>query len=107
MEKKKNNIFFKIMGLLFIIFIGLYIANVSGYYESKIRNEVIITEEGITAFEEKIAKGESVDMNSFLKNNKVDYSNRVSDLGDKITSYIEVFIDKGSKVVTNIVKSLF
>ena len=107
MNKKKNNIFLKILFLLFIVFMGLYIANESGYYESKIREDVTITEKGIQEFERKVQAGEEVDMKSFLNNNKVDYSSKMSTLGDNITDNLETIIDESSKVVKSILKSLF
>ena len=45
---------------------ALYIANMSGYYESKIRDRVTITEEGIKEFEEKVKNGDKIDTNSWL-----------------------------------------
>ena len=33
--KKKNNLFFKLLLISFLLFMGLYIANESGYYEAK------------------------------------------------------------------------
>ena len=86
---------------------GLYIANISGYYESKIHDRVIVTEKGIREFEEKIEKGEEIDINSFLNNERVDYSSTLSNLGDKMTSSFEIVIDKCSKIIANILKSLF
>ena len=54
MDNKKNNcIPLKILGVFFLIYIALFIANLSGYYESQIRENTIVTEEGIKAFEEK------------------------------------------------------
>ena len=66
----------KILGFLFIIYIALFIANMSGYYESKIRDQVIVTEEGIKEFEEKIQNGEEIDITSFLNNEREDYSSK-------------------------------
>ena len=106
-NKKKNNIVLKILGLLFLIYISLFIANLSGYYESKIREKTIITEEGIKEFESKIQNGESVDVTSFLKNEREDYSSKMSTLGDNFSSNIEGFIAKSMEFVSNIIKSLF
>jgi len=107
MSKKKKNPFLKILGILFVVFMGLYIANRSGYYESKIRDRVIITEEGIKEFEETVKKGEEIDITSFLSNERVDYSSNMSNLGDNVTIGIENVLVKGVGVVSNILKSLF
>ena len=106
-KKKKINPILKILGILFIIFIALFIANTSGYYESKIRDKVVVTENGIKEFEELIKNGETIDVESFLNNEREDYSNSVSNFGDNLTSGIETFVFDGMKFVTNIIKSLF
>jgi len=107
MRKKKKNIVLKILGGLFVIFMALYIANMSGYYESKIRDRVIITEEGIKKFEEKVSNGEEIDITSFLNTDREDYSSNMSNLGDTVTESIEGFVVGGMDVVTNILNSLF
>ena len=107
MKKKKNNPILKIIGVLFIIFIALFIANMSGYYEGKIRDRVIITEDGIKEFEEKVQNGEEVDITSFLNSERIDYSSKMSNLGDGVTESIENFVSSGADFVFDILKSLF
>lgn len=107
METKKNNSFLTMMGILFIIFMGLYIANGSGYYESKIKSKRIITENGIKEFESKVQNGEEIDLSSFLKTEKKDYSNNFSKLGDSLTNGMEYTIFDGMKFLSSIFKSLF
>ena len=107
MKKKKNNPILKIIGVLFIIFLALFIANMSGYYEGKIRDRVIITEDGIKEFEEKVQNGEEVDITSFLNSERIDYSSKMSNLGDGVTESIENFVSSGADFVFDILKSLF
>ncbi len=107
MKKKKLHPILKILICLFIVYIALFIANISGYYEGKIKDEVIVTEEGIKEFEEKVQNGEEIDITAFLKNDREDYSSSMSNLGDNLTSGIEVFITDGMKFVSDVVKSLF
>lgn len=106
-KKKKGNIILKILGFLFIVYIALFIANTSGYYESKIRDQVLVTEEGIKEFEEKVQNGEEIDISSFLNNEREDYSNDLSLLGDNLTSSLEKFISGGLDIVGNVINSLF
>lgn len=106
-DKKKNNIVLKILGFFFLIYIALFIANLSGYYESQIRDNTIVTEQGIKEFEEKVQKGESVDVTSFLNKEREDYSSKMSNLGDKLTSNIENFVVNSMGFVSGIIKSLF
>lgn len=108
MDNKKNNcIPLKILGVFFLIYIALFIANLSGYYESQIRENTIVTEEGIKAFEEKVQNGEEIDVTSFLNKEREDYSSKMSTLGDNITSNVENFVAKSMSFITDIVKSLF
>lgn len=106
-KKKKVNIFLKILGCLFVLFMALFIANMSGYYEGKIRKQVSVTEEGIKAFEEAIKNGEDINITSFLNNDRIDYSSNMSNLGDNLTYGLENFVSKGMGFVVNILKSLF
>ena len=107
MNKKRKNPILKILGVLFVLFMALFIANMSGYYESKIRDRVIITEEGIKKFEEKVQNGEDIDITSFLNTEREDYSNNISSLGENVTSGIENIVSGSLDLVSNILKSLF
>ena len=42
MKKKKPNLFFKILAILFLIYVAITIAYESGYYETKASNKAII-----------------------------------------------------------------
>lgn len=106
-KKKKTNPFLKILGFLFIVFLALFIASSSGYYESKIRDRVVVTEEGIKEFEKLVQNGEEIDIASFLNNEREDYSSKMSNLGDNLTSSIESVVSSGMKYVVDILKSLF
>ena len=106
-KKKKLHPVLKILFALFIVYVSLYIASASGYYESRIRNKVTITDNNIKEFEEKIQNGEAINLDSYLENDIEDYSNKMSKLGDNLTLGIEKFATKGSKVVTDIIKTLF
>ena len=49
--KKKTNWFKKFLTISFIIFMGLYISSISGFYEAKLSNKVALTDEAIKEFE--------------------------------------------------------
>lgn len=107
MKKKKTNPIIRVLELLFVVFIALFIASKSGYYESKMRDKVVITESGIKDFEAKVQNGEEIDITSFLNKERTDYRSPMSNLGDNLTSTIEVAMEKGAKIVGDILKSLF
>jgi len=106
-KKKKGNVILKILSVLFIIYIALFIANMSGYYEGKIRDQVLVTDEGIKEFEEKVQNGEEIDLDSFLNLEKEDYSNNLSLLGDNLTNSLQKFISGSMDIVGNVINSLF
>ena len=105
--KKKSNLFFKVLSLLFFVFIALYIALESGYYETKIEKEVSLTNEKIKAFEEDVKNNEIINLDSYLEKKEVDYSNSVSRFGNKLTNTLAKTITRGLSGVFDIVKTLF
>lgn len=107
MEKKKPNRFLQILLLLFIVFIGLYIASVSGYYESTLNNKVVLTDEAIEKFEEDVLNGEVVDVNSYILEDKKDYQNKFTEAGNKFTEMVESFVTDGIIGVFDCLKTLF
>ena len=107
MGKKKKKPILKILAVLFVVFMALFIANSSGYYESKIRDRVIITEEGIKEFEERVQNGEEIDITNFLDLEREDYSIGLSNLGENVTSGIENVVLSGMNLITDILNSLF
>lgn len=106
-KKKKIHPCLKILGLLFVVFMALFIASQSGYYESEVRDKVIVTEEKIKEFESLVQKGETIDINTFLDNEREDYRSGMSNLGDNLTSSIASVVSVGMDVMTDILKSLF
>ena len=74
MNKKNNNWFFKILTILFIIYVALFIANQTGYYEKTIRDKTFLTEEKMHEFEQDVADNKVIDIINYLPE-KEDYSN--------------------------------
>lgn len=105
--KKKNNWFIKILSVLFIIYLGLYIASISGYYESKLSNKVALTDEAIKRFEKDVLDGKVVDINTYVNDNKKDYSNKFTNMGEKVNDALINVITKGIKGIWDAIKVLF
>ena len=82
-KKKKMHPILKILCALFIVYIALFIANMSGYY------------------------GENIDIESFVNPEKEDYSNSFSNFGEKLTANIENVVKDGMHIIGNVFKSLF
>ena len=84
-KKKKMHPILKILCALFIVYIALFIANMSGYYEGRVRSRVELTNEKILE----------------------DYSNSFSNFGEKLTANIENVVKDGMHIIGNVFKSLF
>ena len=105
--KKKNNYFFIIMGSLFIIFVSYVIAYNSGYYELSNSRKAIVTDERIEEFEKDISKGENVDIKNYISNDSIDYSSKMSKVGNNISNVINNFIENGLGDLANVLGKLF
>lgn len=105
--KKKSNWFMRILLISFIIFIGLYIASISGFYEAKISDKVALTDEAIKQFEQDIIDGKVVDLNTYITEDNKDYSNAFTKTGDKVGDAVEKIITDGFGGIWDAIKVLF
>lgn len=105
--KKEKNWFFKTLSLLFLIFVSLYIALESGYYEAKVAKKTALTEESIKKFESDVKEGKAIDINSYVYDEYKDYSNHTTDAAIFIGEKVEKFMSTGINDLFNMVKSLF
>lgn len=106
-EQSSRNYFLIIMIFLFIIFLILYISGEAGYYEYKVHTKTILTEEAVKEFEKDISEGKNVKLENYIKTEKVDYSNPISDTGYNAGLLIEKFMNKGIKKTVKVLSSLF
>ncbi len=104
-KKKKNNIFLKIIGILFIIYFSLYLMENLGYYNINTKNKVL-TEEAIKEFESDVKNGKSIDIKNYVGDN-TNYKNFYSNMGYNISIGIDNVLNKGLKKVGNVLKKLF
>ena len=105
--KKKPNYFKIILTMLFLIFMGLFIASKSGYYEANFNNKVVLTDKQIEKFEEDVLNGDVMDVNSYILEERKDYSNKFTEAGDKITEVAESFVTDGLQNLYKLFKRLF
>ncbi len=105
-KKQRPNWFFRTLNLLFLIFISLYIALQSGYYESKVAKKTAMTEESIKQFEQDVKDGKSIDLNDYVFEEKKDYSNNTTDAAIFIGGKVENFMSSGISDLFDLLKSL-
>ena len=105
--KKKGNWFLRLITISFIVFLGLYIASISGYYESTVGNKVALTDKAIKEFENDVLNGKTVDINTYITKDDKDYSNTFTDLGDKFSESMGKLLTDSIGGIWDAIKVLF
>lgn len=106
-KKKKPNWFLRTVLLLFILYLSLSIAMETGYYESKLNERTILTEEKIKEFEQDVREGKEVDINDYVSEKNRDFSNSATKTGVFFSSLIQEFMSKGINGMVDVFKKLF
>ncbi len=91
----KTNLARLIVLILVFLFFVLYFMQVSGYNEYTRNRENMLTEEQIKEYEEDIEAGKDVTIKDYLNKDKVNYENKVSELGLDLSRLIEDIFNKG------------
>jgi hypothetical protein len=107
MKKKKTNPFLTLIFILFIVYISLFIAGESGYYENEINEEITLTEENIKKFEEDVKNNKDIDLQDYVVNEKKNYSCFASDMGDNFSNFIEKLMTKELGKMGKVLKKMF
>lgn len=102
----KDKIFNTCFTILFIIFIGLYISNRSGFYDYEAHKRVELTNEEIIKFEEDVKNNKEIDVESYLNNTKVDYSNGISKASLSFSNTTDEYIKRGINGVFKFIDKL-
>ncbi len=102
-KKKRNKIFKHIFIFLFICFITAYAIGESGYYEYELSNKKILTEEQIKQFENDVASGKEVDLNSYIVETHKDYTNKFTRATTNVSTKINEYLKKGIEGIFGLV----
>ena len=106
-KKKKPNWFLRGLCLLFILYLSLTVAMETGYYESKLNEKTVLTDENIKRFEEDVRNGKAVDINDYVTEKTKDFSNNTTKTGVFVSSVVEDFMSEGISKAVDIFKKLF
>lgn len=98
---KKESIFKFILLCFIICFLVILFAGKTGYYENKLRDNSILTEEQIKKFEEDIKNGKSVDISNYVINENKDYTTKLTSDVYSVSLKVEKTIDKIVKFIFN------
>ena len=88
------------MMVLVILFLGLYISQMTGYYQYTESKKTTLTEDAIKRFEQDIKDGKQIDAKNYLEE-QADYNNALSSLGMKVSRLIEKGFNKAMNGVFN------
>ena len=78
-----------------------------GYYESKLSQKSTLTNESIKKFEQDVKDWKPIDLNSYLIEEEIDYSNSVTKAGTAISETVNSVMTDGLSSVINVLKKLF
>ena len=98
---KKESIFKFILLCFIICFLVILFAGKTGYYEKKLRDNSILTEEQIKKFEEDLKKGKNVDISNYVINENKDYTTKLTSDVYSVSLKLEKKIDKIVKFIFN------
>ena len=91
------------MIIIFIFFSITLLLSVSGYYQTELRKQMILTQDAIDSFERDVAEGKNIDINNYLEMNKKNYDNRFSKSGRYLSKKLNEIISKGIKKTLKII----
>lgn len=98
---KKESIFKFILLCFIICFLVILFAGKTGYYEKKLRDNSILTEEQIKKFEEDLKEGKDVDISNYVINKNKDYTTKLTSDVYSVSLKLEKTIDKIVKFIFN------
>ena len=107
MKKKKHNPFLTLLTILFIVYVSLFIAGESGYYENKVNEEIVLTEENIKKFEADVKNNKDIDINNYVVKNNTNYSCFASDMGDSVSNFVEKLLTEELGKMGKVLKKMF
>ena len=81
------------MSLLVILFLGLYVSQMTGYYQYNESRKTTLTEDAIKRFEQDIKEGKTISASNYLQKD-TEYGNKLSSLGMSLSSFIEKGFNK-------------
>ena len=103
---KKHNFFKTLFILVFLLFLALFIASKTGYYEKSVKDKTYLTNKKLKEFEKDISEGKNVDAKDYFPK-EVDYSNIFTKSANNISNKIGLVVKKKKKNIWDFIKTLF
>lgn len=103
---KKHNFFKTLFILVFLLFLALFIASKTGYYEKSVKDKTYLTNKKLKEFEKDISEGKNVNAKDYFPK-EVDYSNVFTKSANNISNKIGLVVNSKAKNVWDFIKTLF
>ena len=103
---KKHNFFYILFILVFLLFLSLFIASKTGYYEKSVKDKTYLTNKKLKEFEKDISEGKNVDAKDYFPK-EVDYSNICTKSANNISNKIGLVVNYKAKNIWDFIKTLF
>ena len=103
---KKHNFFKTLFILVFLLFLALFIASKTGYYEKSVKDKTYLTNKKLKEFEKDISEGKNVDAKDYFPK-EVDYSNVFTKSANNISNKIGLVVNYKVKNIWDFIKTLF
>lgn len=95
-------------GIIILIFLFSYFIEFSGYYEYNLQNKKNLTEAQIAQFEADVKAGKEIDLDSYLSETTIDYSNSLtrstSEASLKLNNYLKRILTGGFDILGKFIK---
>lgn len=98
--------FWIIMLIFFVIYISIFMASKSGYYEYENKNNKLLTEAKMKQFEEDVKNGKNIDLKNYFDENNVNYDNKVTIFGNKVSNIVNATVSKSLQGSFKIIEKL-
>jgi hypothetical protein len=105
--KSKFKLFKIVINSFIIVYIGLYLLNISGFYDRKKQESILMTQKQIEKFEKDVEEGKNIDIKGYIKKPSRNYSNTMSNIGYNTSIMVDNFLSYGVKNILKIFKLLF
>ena len=103
---KKHNFFKTLFILVFLLFLALFIASKTGYYEKSVKDKTYLTNKKLKEFEKDISEGKNVDAKDYFPK-ELDYSNIFTKSANNISNKIGLVVNYKAKNIWDFIKTLF
>ncbi|MDD6277800.1 MAG: hypothetical protein PUA55_04450 [Mycoplasma sp.] len=103
---KKHNFLKTLFILVFLLFLALFIASKTGYYEKSVKDKTYLTNKKLKEFEKDISEGKNVDAKDYFPK-EVDYSNVFTKSANNISNKIGLVVNYKAKNIWDFIKTLF